>query len=730
MKAVLVASAFLSVSALGHAQESKGSEPSRFCVYSGVTDRIEWVVRSAGTNTYLGSSNQQNHLKPWHCIRLLKSEEQRDLRVRVSRSPSKYSEDSCYVEVKRGGWVTVQDGKERINCENDTKTAAQVKYSKLLNGEPIFLQGAVTLSGPVVGARITVKDRQGSVFARSATSTTKDGLFAIQLKSYPTDGFVVEAEGGKDADGAIPGHLEAVADRGFDPDGSFVYVNPVTTLVSDLRDLQKMAPLPHLESQVRDYLGLPASLPLGAAISNPFQQLISTKSFADAAQSSGSIEKLNRVLAAEILNGLRGQKRFAPKRGLLKIEFNGNWAADKLGGGIAGAVTGFAFNQILSELGYKSDAQKALIELQKINARLDQIVSLLSDISKQIQESQYNQRYSDLVKSIVEARTQIDAMNILNRQWTSFIDPATGQPRKKDGQVVDLAKVLKNMELRATTKFRITTSLLSALPNINLSLVTNTNPSSSLLRLFATLALPRLITVRYFEDIYHHLEMWRTGEAMILAALVAAYGPEGEESAGQAIAQFKNAQETELPFVPNNMETLASLGDHEDPLGRKLFANEIAWDREAKMLWYTRSFKYNTRRDLVSDQKSPLAGFNPAILQAHRQLWNAMGGGPRDQYIKLWERWNFHLSGPSRFIYTDFGQMSESFSRRIPMIDWGIYQYFDSWYGPWNETSDAGPLEFWDKFHADTQDPNYHVMFWTPMGDGKWTWSGTHPVKK
>lgn len=706
--------------------------PVRICVHNTTGNSLDWEARDVSTKRFVALTTQQGARVPWRCKKAMAvgATAQSKYLVRINLSEHKYQESACWTEIANGDIAEVNFENGKLSCRSNATNSAAGRVAKILEQEEVSIRGRVQLIGPVQGAKISLVDLRGVEFAKADQPTNSGGFFSVRLKSLPQGGLKAIARGGKDTKNqvALNGTLESQVDFDFDPERDMISLNSMTTLFSELLDQGKGQTYAALENKLKSFFGFPTALNIGTDLNNPYQNLFGTNAFVSVANRDTAFYK---NLATEILNDGVALGRFPPaKLQNLKVDFNAAWAADKMAGGIISGAAGFAFPLILSELGFKNDAAKTLELLKEVSARLIRVEALLGTVLQKMDKMQYNNRLAMLNQQILVAKTGLDAMVALNESYRTLVDETGARrPGKTEAQVKE--------SLAASERLanHLSNALLPTMSTINVELTNHINESSSLLRLYADIKMPRLVSVKYFEDLHLHVEKFRTAEAMILAALTAANGPQpsGVALTNLQITYYKNAQATELRFVPDGQPTLESLNDFTQPLGARMSQNDFFWDRDRGMLWKNRDLKFDSRTKLLIFLGTQMPGWKVGSLAEFKELYNAMGGGPGGNMNTLFSEWGFNIYAGSRVFMTDAFQQMINPPGGVELRDWGFYQFFDAALSPWYETDNIHYEPFtWRYKH--TSDPYFHSAGWYSMpGGSKYRWVGGdqgHPERQ
>jgi hypothetical protein len=173
-----------------------------------------------------------------------------------------------------------------------------------------------------------------------------------------------------------------------DPAHQIVVVNPVTTLVSLVRDARPNLKLDGAEARVRSFLGLPANYSLGMALresSHYASRRFSPIALLTEAQAAGGLDAFEHLLAQELLaspgatHSFHNSKPKAPGDGTTSFEEDLALAALQAAGGqgagwvmaqtglVTPGITSAEIDALIQEL---SDLQSSIDALSKLQCHL------------------------------------------------------------------------------------------------------------------------------------------------------------------------------------------------------------------------------------------------------------------------------------------------------------------------------------------------------------------------
>jgi hypothetical protein len=286
-------------------------------------------------------------------------------------------------------------------------TAANDSSSSAVTPGYSWLQISAFTSVPLAGADIAVYDSYGNALFRQDDATNEQGVFPAHIKNLPRDFRVtVTLDGDESADpdmGAM-GRFTLSADvRDFDPAYGVVYVDPATTLVSQLLGREPRLSLHQARTIVRRYLVLPRNADLGSALrqGQHYQSPYFLESaFVTQARQKGGMEPFLNCLMKEMLSPPYRVHAFtaptAAAAGPVAIFIGKHLASAAFhfaaGEGFgwamaqAGLVTPGATPEQIEQL------QKSLADLQSsvdnLNRQLD---ALTAEVRAKLTETQYQQ---------------------------------------------------------------------------------------------------------------------------------------------------------------------------------------------------------------------------------------------------------------------------------------------------------------------------------------------------
>ena len=164
-------------------------------------------------------------------------------------------------------------------------------------------------SDPVAGGRVSIIADGKPVpqlGARADQYTNANGVALVEVRRVPGR-FTVVVRGGRAAGEHLDGALRSIAAP--DPDAGVVEVNPLTALVTQLRAERPRLGLRRASRAVKRYFGVPLWTDLGQDLRDG-PQWFSVRTYARDARRYGSIERLNRIVARQLLrSGSGGRER-------------------------------------------------------------------------------------------------------------------------------------------------------------------------------------------------------------------------------------------------------------------------------------------------------------------------------------------------------------------------------------------------------------------------------------
>ena len=278
-------------------------------------------------------------------------------------------------------------------------------------------------------------------------------------------------------------------------------------------------------------------------------------------------------------------------------------------------MTGEAFAALLTELGWKSDSRKALDELKQLNARLDIIINELMSIATEIQKSTYDIRSDELNKLIIAAKEYLESIAAYNDALTANM---------KDGQPIDPDKHKKLLDQMAILRNEIQYELKNALTLIH-DRIMGIGSTTGLLKLYANVYLPRLVTYQYYDNLREHLEYWRSGQVLILGALTAGYADQDNPDYQLQTQRFQTYKESEKIQMPDNEVIVEYFGDDQTPEGYAFQAGAMIYDRKTQNLWLVDKPACSSRMSGINQIASSLYGFRPNVYLDWDDLRDAIG---------------------------------------------------------------------------------------------------------
>ncbi|MGI8506392.1 MAG: hypothetical protein ACR2MK_06225, partial [Solirubrobacteraceae bacterium] len=235
---------------------------------------------------------------------------------------------------------------------------------------------------PVAGGRVVIMAGGKPVrqlTPRTSGRTNANGVALVSVRRVPRR-FSVIVRGGRAADRRLRGGLRSLTESGQTL--AVVEVNPLTTLVVQLRQQRPRLGLGRASREVKRYFGVPWWADLGQNLRDG-PHWFSARAYVRDVRRYGSIDRLNRAMARRILRGESGFRRSSdPARFSSAVVTAGPSAGTQTA---AGALVGKVF-KALGKAGAKSvvgGVLGGLLELAK-GAGLDLPKSELEQVQEQL----------------------------------------------------------------------------------------------------------------------------------------------------------------------------------------------------------------------------------------------------------------------------------------------------------------------------------------------------------
>lgn len=299
-----------------------------------------------------------------------------------------------------------------------------------------FISGGV----PVAGGRVMIVTggkRLRLLNGAVSKPTDAKGVAVLEVRRIPRR-FAVVVEGGRAGGRRLTGSLRSIP--AADPDASVVEVDPLTTLVTELRARRPGLGLADAARAIKRYFGVPGWADLGQDVRTSPRWFDANAYLRDAIQ-YGSIDRLNRALADQILGGLRPMRPPAftaaaarPRAGAaagLAVLTAGQLVgqlfkylgtavlragSQRLLGGALGGLLELAKSAGLDLTG-KSELDGVREQLSALGTQLTQLEGKLDAVSKIIAQSHASQllhQSDEIIGRIDHARAQLALLANLN----------------------------------------------------------------------------------------------------------------------------------------------------------------------------------------------------------------------------------------------------------------------------------------------------------------------------
>jgi len=275
------------------------------------------------------------------------------------------------------------------------------------------VHGLVFADAHLNHGNVAINDLKGK---QLATATSDNGVFELDDVSLPAD-FDVVATGGTLAGKALTGSLKLDV-RGFQPK-QYLYVNEATTLAADYQATHPTQTDAEVDNTVRNFLGLPSSLTLGAGLARPIAQFSHAK-FAQAALAGGGIDKYEAHLVSQLDRGDR--VKFPATAANDPEQSAAMFIAKGLLSGVLSGAGQQSFNKIMQAAGLLPEDVSGY--LQTMNSEIQDLDTQLSD---QLSTNEYSTVHGDLT---TENAIQVAASRLSDEH--TLTDPDTIAKDKND----------------------------------------------------------------------------------------------------------------------------------------------------------------------------------------------------------------------------------------------------------------------------------------------------------
>jgi hypothetical protein len=291
---------------------------------------------------------------------------------------------------------------------------------------------------PVNSADIAVRalkhGRLGAVLF-DKRQTDPAGAFAVNVRRLPSAFRIIFSKESAN-DVAIDGKL-MVDITNFRPELDVAVINPVTTLVSLLREQRPKLGLNPARARVRRFLGLPAGADLGVALREVpgfDSTYFSMSTFMSEAAQHGGLGKFENLLVKEMLNSRQAVHHFPPGH---RFKFPGlGFIAKNLAGGVLGFAGGQGAGWVMSAFGVptqdvtKDDIANLQNGLNALQTSIANLSQQLDGLDAEIKLAAHETQYADLTSQALKIAGTVTSTEDNLTQYANGclqVDNATGE---------------------------------------------------------------------------------------------------------------------------------------------------------------------------------------------------------------------------------------------------------------------------------------------------------------
>lgn len=309
--------------------------------------------------------------------------------------------------------------------------------------------GKAYLNAPLVGATVQVQDAKGRPVETAGTvMTTSKGTFSFKLGDRRTARMRVTVTGGTYEGKPFEGRLMLDVD-GYDDAHDLLYLNATTTMVSEYLLRHPEATLADANAKVYDFLGVPHGSRSAFALDNPHQKHFHHDVLLEEMSKAPGGPALNSYLASLLDQMQSGtpQRKFVRSTagGVEKsIEEIIETLADHLGD----ELFSWGFESILTALGLGANSE-ILEQLHEINAKLDELKTMVSGLERDVAEAKV-----EIVNTPLVA-----AMTNISDQYNFLTWAAQHQACASSDAPADAGCAAKGEEFKTTIRNRVTDML-------------------------------------------------------------------------------------------------------------------------------------------------------------------------------------------------------------------------------------------------------------------------------
>ena len=309
----------------------------------------------------------------------------------------------------------------------------------------VVLKGFVIADDPIVGATVTLTDKDGAPAATGLTATSNQhGAFLIAGDRLP-ETFTVTAKGGTFNGKAFSGTMRHAVGAGFNPRTRVVYLTPVTTLAAAYGSAYPGETDKEVEAKVRRFLSLPSYVKIAKLKRHDPDQFSAREFMAQAAEFKGSegsgFDAYVRTLSGEMASGgARTYVALKTRAGGAEAEEASlavqllTWTVKNLASGAVGAGGAKLFSTILSAVGAGGpDLTEVQTQLDGISSQISALSDQVSDLKSTLGCDITNYGYNDLVGGDVQSKLDaVESVQAMMDHLSKMSSSDAGYKKEKD----------------------------------------------------------------------------------------------------------------------------------------------------------------------------------------------------------------------------------------------------------------------------------------------------------
>ncbi|MGY8524414.1 hypothetical protein [Paracidovorax citrulli] len=415
--------------------------------------------------------------------------------------------------------------------------------------------GKAYLSAPLVGATVQVHDANGRPVATTGTAmTTSNGTFSFMLGDRGTGRMRVTVTGGTYEGKPFEGKLTLDVD-GYDARRDLLYVNATTTMVGEYLLRHPGATLADANAKVYDFVGVPAGSRSAFILDNPHQKHFHHDVLLEEMSKAPGAPVLNRYLASLVDQMQAG----TPQRKFIRSAAGGaaktiEQIVETLTEHLGDELFAWGFESILTALGLGANSE-ILEQLHEINAKLDELKTMVSGLERDVAEAKVEIVNTPLVAAMTNISDQYNFLTwaAQHQACASSNAPADADCAAKGEQfkatIRNRVNDMLNSNNGMTANFALLKTSLAGLPTEKGALRRWHDYLKTTRQFYSPVTDPRLIQLNQYYQTYQLMAANLIVEAYV-ARQTADGKPDPDKASGAYyLAQLKDAIKAQQTLV-------------------------------------------------------------------------------------------------------------------------------------------------------------------------------------